>query len=183
MSLKSRLSALAVGSAAVAIAISAAPALAAPQDSVFGSAGSSGSGSAGSSDLLDAGSSALGSSGDKIEHYGKLGRDNAPNGVRSINVWVYAPNTQPISPGVYPRNSRLGVRYNSTIDAGPVVDGDECAMQIRLSGPKVPKKAQLFSTQDCTSVKPYTLRAPGSYSISVTDTISGASNAITFDVQ
>ncbi|MXP22641.1 hypothetical protein GIY30_14970 [Gordonia sp. HNM0687] len=170
MSLRSRTSALAVAGAAAIIAVGAAPAVAGPLDTVFGSAGSSDSGSAGSgsagsgsSDLLDAGSSALGSSGNEPEHYGKLGRDNAPNGVRSINVWVYAPYAQPISPGVYPRNSQLGVRYNSTIDAGPVVDGDECRMEVRLSGPKVPEKAKLFKTQDCTSVKPYTLRAPGAY--------------------
>ncbi|MGC4962689.1 hypothetical protein [Gordonia sp. DT101] len=168
--------------AAAAIATAAAPATAGPLDTLFGSAGAGSSGS-GSSDLLNAGSSALGSSSSKPQHYGKLGRPDATNGVKSINVWTYAPKAQAISPGVYPKNSQLGVRWNSTIDAGPVVDGNQCRMEIRLSGPRVPKKAQLTKTQDCTSAKSFLLRAPGSYGISVTDTISGASNSIKFDVQ
>ncbi|AZG45623.1 hypothetical protein [Gordonia insulae] len=172
-----RKSAAATMLTAAAIAAAAAPAAAGPLDSLFGSSGS------GSSDLLDTGSAALGSSGNKPQHFGKLGRPDAPNGVKSINVWVYAPKAQPISPGVYPRNSQLGVRWNSTIDSGPVIDGNECAMQIALSGPKIPAKAKLTKTADCTAVKSFSLRAPGSYAITVTDGISGASNSIKFDVQ
>ncbi|NDZ96249.1 hypothetical protein G3I13_04245 [Streptomyces sp. SID6673] len=172
----------AVAILAAAAMATAAPATAGPLDTLFGSAGAGSSGS-GSSDLLDAGSSALGSSSSKPQHFGKLGRPDATNGVKSINVWAYAPKTQAISAGVYPKNAQLGVRWNSTIDAGPVVDGNQCRMEVRLSGPKVPKNAQLTKTQDCTSAKTFLLRAPGSYSISVTDTISGASNSIKFDVQ
>lgn len=170
--------------AAALISLAAVTAVAAPASAdtlgdLFGSAGSSDSGS---SDLLNSGSAALGSSGNKQLHYGKLGRDNAPNGVKSINVWVLAPTAKPNANGAYPRNSQLGVRWNSVIDAGNEIDGNECAMQIRLTGPKVPAAAALSTTQNCTSRKLYTLRAPGSYSISVTDTISGASNSIRFDV-
>lgn len=166
---------------AMTAGMTVAPATAGPLDSLFGSAGSSDSGS---SNILDTGSAMLGSSGGKKQqHYGKLGRAGAPNGVKSINVWVYSPKAKAISPGVYPRNSHLGVRWNSTIDAGPVVEGNECKMGIRLSGPKVPKKSQLTGTKSCTSRKTFLLRAPGEYSITVTDGISGASNAIKFTVQ
>ncbi|ROZ88952.1 hypothetical protein [Gordonia sp. OPL2] len=178
--------ALTVAATAAALAAPAVvgSATAAPLDSLLGSSGGSGSaGGSGSSDLLDTGSAALGSSGNKPQHFGKLGRPDAPNGVKSINVWTYAPKVTPVSPNVFPRNSRLGVRWNSTIDSGPVVDGNECGMQIRLDGPKVPKAAQLTKTRDCTAVKSFLLRAPGSYSITVTDGISGASNSIKFDVR
>ncbi|MFW0785477.1 hypothetical protein AAFP35_13230 [Gordonia sp. CPCC 206044] len=177
--------AVAVLSASSIIAV-AAPASASPLDSLLGSSGSAsgfGSSSGGLTSLFDAGSSALGSSSSKPEHYGKLGRDNAPNGVKSINVWAYAPKAKPISANVYPKNSQLGVKWNSTIDAGPVVDGNECTMSIRITGPKIPAKAALFKTRDCTSVHTYMLRAAGGYSITVTDGISGASNSITFDVR
>ncbi len=172
-----RKSTAAAALAAAALAIVAAPASA---DSLFGSSGGSSSGSAG---LLDAGSSALGSSSKEPEHYGTLGRPDAPNGLKSINVWVYAPKANPIGDGVYPKNSQLGVRWNSTIAAGNVIDGNECQMAIRLTGPKVPAKAAVTKTEDCTSAKLYTLRAPGAYTISVTDGISGASNSIRFSVQ
>ncbi|MGV9712462.1 hypothetical protein ACWDTI_17570 [Gordonia sp. NPDC003424] len=174
-----RTSIAAVLLSAAAIAAVAAPASAGPLGDLFGSSGSADSGS---SDLLDSGSAALGSSSDKPKHYGKLGRADAPNGVKSINTWVYAPNAQPTSTNTYPKNSQLGVRWNSTIDSGPVVDGNECKIEVRISGPKIPAKAQVFKTEDCTSVKSYMLRTPGSYAISVTDLISGASNSITFDV-
>lgn len=155
-----------------AVTVAASPAGADPLSQLFGSAGSSDSGSAGSS------------GGDKPQHYGKLGRPDAANGVKSINVWVYTPNkTAAISPGVYPRNTRIGVRWNSTIDAGPVVDGNECKMTIRLTGPKIPKKAAVTNTADCSAVKSYQLRTAGDYKISVTDGISGASNSITFSLQ
>lgn len=167
---------------AITTTVVAVPATAGPLDDLFGSAGSSGSGSTGG--ILDSGSAMLGSSGGKKQqHFGKLGRPDAPNGVKSINVWVYAPRAKAVSPGVYPRNSQLGVRWNSTIDAGPIVDGNECKMGIRLSGPKVPKKAQFTGTRDCTAQKAFLLRAPGEYSITVSDGISGASNAIKFTVK
>ncbi|MDL9937836.1 hypothetical protein QSJ18_13865 [Gordonia sp. ABSL1-1] len=157
---------------AIAGAVIAGPAAADPLSDLFGSAGSSG------------GSSGFGSSDNKPKHYGKLGRPDARNGVKSINVWVYAPNKTPeISPGVYPRGSKLGVRWNSTIDAGPVVSGKECQMSVHLTGPKVPAKAAVTKTQECTSKKSYLFRSAGTYKISVTDAISGASNSITFTLQ
>lgn len=161
--------------ATAALALPVAPATANPLDTLFGSASGS----------LDSGSAALGSSGgDKVTHYGKLGRPGAPNGIKSINVWVYTPNnTAAVVPNTYPKNSRLGVRWNSIIDAGPIVDGNECRMEVRLSGPKVPKQASLFKTQDCTAVKSYFFRGAGDFTIRVTDTISGASNSIAFSVQ
>ncbi|MEO9327041.1 hypothetical protein [Gordonia aurantiaca] len=160
--------------AAAALLLPIAPATADPAGDLFGSASGS----------LDSGSAALGSSGDKVTHYGKLGRKDAPNGVRSINVWVYNPkNAREIAPGTFPKNSRLGVRWNSIIEAGPIVDGDECRMEIRLSGPKVPKEAELFKTRDCTAVKSYSFKGAGDFTIRVTDTISGASNSIAFSVQ
>lgn len=183
--------AVAVLTAATAAAL-AAPAAADPVDSLFGSVGSSDSGSAGSGSAdsiapyLNSIIGSLGSSdGNKPKHYGKLGRPDAPNGVKSINVWVFAPQAKELTPGTntYPRNSRLGVRWNSTIDAGPVIDGNECAMEIRLAGPKVPKQAALTKTKDCTANRLYTFRGAGSYQITVTDTISGASNKIDFDVR
>ncbi len=195
-SLLSRASIAAAAAAAAAIVV-AAPANA---DPLFGSAGSSDRGSSDSGSLstgsveegitksapyLGALGEALKPKDNKPKHYGKLGRADAPNGVKSINVWVFAPKTAELSPGTntYPKNSRLGVRWNSTIDAGPVVDGNECAMEIRLAGPKVPKKAQLAKTRDCTANQLYTFRSAGSYQITVTDTISGASNKINFDVR
>ena len=75
------------------------------------------------------------------------------------------------------------MRWNSIIDAGPIVDGNECRMEVRLSGPKVPKQASLFKTQDCTAVKSYFFKGAGDFTIRVTDTISGASNSIAFSVQ
>ncbi|MBD0864056.1 hypothetical protein IA539_23085 [Gordonia sp. zg691] len=160
--------------AATALALPVAPATADPLGDLFGSASGS----------LDSGSAALGSSGDKVTHYGKLGRPGAPNGVKSINVWVYTPNkTAAITPGTYPKNSRLGVRWNSIINSGPIVDGNECRMEVRLSGPKVPKAASLFKTRDCTAVKSYFFKGGGDFTIRVTDTISGASNSINFSVQ
>ncbi|MFW0795968.1 hypothetical protein AAFP30_19300 [Gordonia sp. CPCC 205515] len=174
-----RTSVAAVLLSAAAITAVAAPASADPLGDLFGSSGSA---DMGSSNLLDAGSSALGSSSDKPQHFGKLGRPDAPNGVKSINTWVYAPKTQPVGDNTYPKNSQLGVRWNSTIDAGPVIDGNECKMEIRITGPKIPAKAQLFKTQDCTATHTYLLRTPGAYGITVTDTISGASNAIKFNV-
>lgn len=175
-----RTSAAAALLCAAAITAVAAPASAAPLGDLFGSSGSADSGS---SDLLDSGSSALGSSdNNKPQHYGKLGRPDASNGVKSINVWAYAPKAQPVGDNTYPKNSQLGVRWNSTIDAGPVIDGNECKMEIRITGPKIPAKSQLFKTQDCTSTHTYLLRTPGAYGITVTDTISGASNSIKFDV-
>ena len=63
--------------ATAALALPVAPATANPLDTLFGSASGS----------LDSGSAALGSSGgDKVTHYGKLGRPGAPNGIKSINV-------------------------------------------------------------------------------------------------
>ena len=56
-------------------------------------------------------------------------------------------------------------------------------MEVRLSGPKVPKQASLFKTQDCTAVKSYFFKGAGDFTIRVTDTISGASNRIAFSVQ
>ncbi|MCH5643224.1 MULTISPECIES: hypothetical protein [unclassified Gordonia (in: high G+C Gram-positive bacteria)] len=133
---------------------------------------------------LDSGSAALGSSSKKPQHYGKLGRPDAPNGVKSINVWVYTPNKTPeISPSVYPRNTRIGVKWNSTIDAGNVIDGNECKMSVVLSGPKIPKKAAVTKTADCTAVKSYQLKTAGDYKITVTDGVSGASNSIKFTLQ
>ena len=97
---------------------------------------------------------------------------------------MYTPNnTAAVVPNTYPKNSRLGVRWNSIIDAGPIVDGNECRMEVRLSGPKVPKQASLFKTQDCTAVKSYFFKGAGDFTIRVTDTISGASNSIAFSVQ
>ncbi|EON31197.1 hypothetical protein GTC6_18813 [Gordonia terrae C-6] len=161
--------------AAAALALPVAPAAANPLDTLFGSASGS----------LDSGSAALGSSGgDKVTHYGKLGRPGAPNGIKSINVWVYTPDKTPaVVPNTFPKNSRLGVRWNSIIDAGPIVDGNECLMEVRLAGPKVPKQAALFKTQDCTAVKSYFFKGAGDFTIRVTDTISGASNSIAFSVQ
>lgn len=168
-----------------ALAVSTAPAAGAPMGEVFGTSLEVATGSLDSATgSLDSGSSALGSSGDTVKHYGKLGRPDARNGVRSINVWVYTPNrTAAIAPGVYPKNSRLGVRWNSIIASGPIIDGDECRMTVRLSGPKVPKEAEVYSTRDCTAVKSYHFRGAGQYKISVTDNISGASNNITFAVR
>lgn len=161
--------------ATAALALPVAPAAANPLDTLFGSASGS----------LDSGSAALGSSGgDKVTHYGKLGRPGAPNGIKSINVWVYTPDKTPaVVPNTFPKNSRLGVRWNSIIDAGPIVDGNECRMEVRLSGPKVPKQAALFKTQDCTAVKSYFFKGAGDFTIRVTDTVSGASNSIAFSVQ
>ncbi|GAC68353.1 hypothetical protein [Gordonia soli] len=160
---------------ALAIALSSAPAGADPLDALFGSAGGTGS--------LDSGSAALGSSDNTPKHFGKLGRPDAPNGVKSINTWVYAPKSKPVAPGVYGKGAGVGVRWNSTIDAGPVIDGNECAIAVRLSGPRVPKSAQLTRTRDCTATKTFVLRAPGNYTISVTDGISGASNKIAFTIR
>jgi len=160
--------------AAAAMLIPIAPATADPIGDLFGSASGS----------LDAGSSAFGSSGDKVTHYGKLGRPGARNGVKSINVWVYNPKgAREITPGTFPKNSRLGVRWNSIIDAGPIVDGNECRMEVRLAGPKVPKEAALYKTQDCTAVKSYFFKGGGNFTIRVTDLVSGASNSIAFSVE
>lgn len=159
---------------AAAMLIPIAPATANPVDDLFGSASGS----------LDSGSAALGSSGDKVTHYGKLGRAGAPNGVKSINVWAYNPKgAKETTPGTFAKNSRLGVRWNSIIDSGPIVDGNECRMEVRLTGPKVPKEAALYKTQDCTAVKSYFFKGGGNFTIRVTDLISGASNSIAFSVE
>ncbi len=161
--------------AAAAMLIPTTPAMADPVGDLFGSASGS----------LDSGSSAFGSSGDKVTHYGKLGRADARNGVKSINVWVYNPKgaTQ-TTPGTFVKNSRLGVRWNSIINSGPpIVDGNECRMEVRLAGPKVPKEAALYKTRDCTAVKSYFFKGGGDFTIRVTDLISGASNSIAFSVE
>lgn len=158
--------------AATVFALSAAPALA--DGSVAG---------AGSSDLIDSGSAALGSSSNKPAHFGKLGRPDADNGVYSINTWVKAPTAKAISTDVYPKNSKIGVRWNSTIKSGEEVGGDGCKMVVTLTGPKVPVKAGTIRTTKCTSSKLFMLRAAGDYSIRVTDSVSGASNAVKFSLQ
>ncbi len=136
-----------------------------------------------SGDIINAGSSAIGSSSKKQPHYGKLGRSNAPNGVRSINTWVYAPNARAGSDGAYAKGSKIGVKWNSTIESGEEVGGSECSMTVKLTGPKVPAKAGTYKTKNCTSRKTFTLRTAGDYTIRVTDAVSGASNAIKFSVR
>lgn len=139
----------------------------------------------GSSDLFgSAGSSDFGSSKKGPQHYGKLGRADAPNGVRSINVWVQPGNgVGAIGDNVYPKNSQIGVKWNSVIQTGEEVGGNGCKMTVRLTGPKVSPKDGTYTTTSCTSRKLFKLRAGGDYSITVTDGVSGASNAITFSLQ
>ncbi|GED96899.1 hypothetical protein [Gordonia crocea] len=125
---------------------------------------------------LDLGS--LGSSDKKPQHYGKLGRKNAPNGVRSINTWVYAPTAKARSTG-YPVGAKVGVKWNSVIEAGDQVNGPECKMTVRITGPHAP---QPFTTKQCTSKYAWKLNVKGSYIARVTDGVSGASNAVRFTI-
>lgn len=139
----------------------------------------------GSSDLFgSSGSADFGSSKKGPQHYGKLGRADAPNGVRSINVWVLPGNgVRAVGDNVYPKNSQVGVKWNSVIQTGEEVGGDGCKMTVRVAGPKVTAKAGTYTTTSCTSRKSFMLRAAGEYSITVTDGVSGASNAIKFSLQ
>ncbi|MFT4201304.1 hypothetical protein [Gordonia sp. (in: high G+C Gram-positive bacteria)] len=128
-------------------------------------------------DSVDMGS--LGSSDNKPKHYGKLGRPGAPNGVRSINTWVYAPGVKARG-GAYPRGAKVGVKWNSVIDAGDEILGKECNMTVRVSGPRPPAP---FKTKLCTSKRLFKINIAGNYVIRVTDSISGASNAIRLNVK
>ena len=147
--------------AAMAVALAAAPALA-----DTGSLGSSALGS-------------LGSSNNTPQHYGKQGRADAPNGVRSINTWVYAPSASARSDSTYPVGAQVGVKGNSVIAAGNQIDGPECTMSVRITGPKAPGP---FSTKLCTSKYAWKLNVRGTYIARVTDGISGASNAVRFEI-
>lgn len=124
---------------------------------------------------LDTGS---GSSDNTPKHYGKLGRKDAPNGVRSINTWVYSPSRA--ANGAYRVGSKVGVRWNSVIDAGDQVSGPECKMTVRISGPKAPGP---YKTKQCTLKYAWKLNVPGTYIARVTDSVSGASNAVRFTVK
>ncbi|NMO01527.1 hypothetical protein HH308_09915 [Gordonia sp. TBRC 11910] len=154
--------------AAAAFAVCAAPVHAEGSSDLFGSAGSS-----------DFGSSSKGP-----QHYGKLGRADAPNGVKSINVWVLpGKGVVAAEEGVYPRNSQIGVKWNSTISTGEEIDSNECKMTVAVAGPKVNAKTGTVRTNLCTSSKLFNLKAAGEYTITVTDAVSGASNAIRFSLQ
>ncbi|MFW0791486.1 hypothetical protein [Gordonia sp. CPCC 205333] len=160
--------AIATLAAAAALTVCAAPVHAEGSSDIFGSAGSSD----------------LGSSSKKQQHYGKLGRADAPNGVRSINVWVLPGNgVKAVESGVYPRNSQIGVKWNSVIQTGEEVGSDECKMTVKLTGPKVTAKNGTAKSKFCTSRKLFRLKAAGDYSITVTDAVSGASNAIKFTLR
>ncbi|GAB19410.1 hypothetical protein GOEFS_083_00420 [Gordonia effusa NBRC 100432] len=154
--------------AATALTVCATPAHAVGSSDIFGSAGSSD----------------FGSSSGKQQHYGKLGRADAPNGVRSINVWVLpGSGVKADDSGVYPKNSQIGVKWNSVIQTGEEVGGNECKMTVKLTGPKVTAKNGTMKSRFCTSRKLFKLKAAGDYSITVTDAVSGASNAIKFTLR
>ncbi|MFT3899154.1 MAG: hypothetical protein QM728_02780 [Gordonia sp. (in: high G+C Gram-positive bacteria)] len=121
----------------------------------------------------------LGSSDNKPKHYGKLGRPGAPNGVRSINTWVYAPGAKAAG-GAYRRGAKIGVKWNSVIEAGDEISGKECRMTVRAIGPRAPRP---FKTQLCTSKYLWRINVPGSYAFRVTDGISGASNFVRLTVR
>ena len=122
----------------------------------------------------------LGSSKKGPQHYGKLGRPGATNGVKSINTWVYSPSSGR-SNGSYPVGSRVGVKWNAVIDAGDQINGPECQMSVRITqGPRPPGA---FSTKQCTSKYAWKLNVPGEYVARVTDAISGASNAVRFTIR
>ncbi|GAB10347.1 hypothetical protein GOARA_056_00940 [Gordonia araii NBRC 100433] len=146
------------------IAAAAAVALAAPVASVHANS-------------IDLGS--LGSSDNKPKHWGKLGRKNAPNGVRSINTWVYAP-TAKARGGAYPLGRQIGVKWNSVIESGDEILGKECNMTVRITGPRAPRP---FKTKLCTSKHTWKINVRGAYTIRVTDSISGASNAVRLNVR
>ncbi len=151
-------------SLALPTAAVAAVALAAAPTHADGSLGSMGS---------------LGSSNNKPQHYGILGRPGAANGVKSINAWVYSPSARALSDGSYPVGANVGVKWNSVIDAGAQINGPECTMSVRITGPKAPG---VFSTKQCTSKYAWKLNVKGSYVARVTDGISGASNAVNFTI-
>lgn len=127
-------------------------------------------------DSIDLGS--LGSSDNKPKHYGKLGRPGAPNGVRSINTWAFSPTNRARSTG-YPVGARVGVKWNSVIEAGDQINGPECNMTVRITGPNSPGP---FKTKQCTSKYAWKLNVKGTYIARVTDSISGASNAVRFKI-
>ena len=131
----------------------------------------------GSSGSVDLGS--LGSSDNSPKHFGKLGRKDSPNGVRSINTWAYSPNATARSNATYPVGRQVGVKWNAVIEAGDQVSGPECKMTVRISGPKAPGS---FTTKQCTSKYAWKLNVKGTYIARVTDSVSGASNAVRFTI-